>query len=163
VERSTGQRKEEFLKAESGQPFHLQLIGSLLRLCGDPDWEVFYKGEMVGGQVHSFADGVPIGYKCDMPRKPEVFEAKEKWKKYEESEFQPDMANYSSVTAAVKDLLSQFKEEEGMGLMVEVDEAEYRKTCPPWKIVGGSSGGHRQGRRHMASGSRWDPRGSGEP
>ena len=53
-----------------GQVFHLKLLGRLLKLFGDPDWEF----------VDGLGDGVRVGVDVQLPRTPAVFEEKGKWK-----------------------------------------------------------------------------------
>jgi hypothetical protein len=50
-------------------------LGEHLKAIGDPDADVF------GGGPGTFRTGVELGLQ-GMPRVPEVFEAKEKWRKY---------------------------------------------------------------------------------
>lgn len=54
-----------------------------------------------------------------------VFEAKEKWRKYEPLRWPTDKANYTAENAA--SVQKQFRKEEALGAMVEVEEDEARR------------------------------------
>ncbi len=49
-----------------GEVFHLKLIGRLLKLYGDPDWEF----------VDGMGEGVPLGLDEQLPRTPAVLQEK---------------------------------------------------------------------------------------
>ena len=74
---------------EPRQPFWLAAIGEHLKIIGDPDMGAFGTGP------GTFRSGVPLGVQ-GMPRVPEVFEAKEKWRKYEPVPWPTDKSNYTS-------------------------------------------------------------------
>ena len=67
------------------QPFMLHMLGQSLKLLGDPDWEVLCQGP------ESFAEGVPLGCDGELKRTPQVFRARVKSRKLDETDFQPIM------------------------------------------------------------------------
>eukprot|EP00435_Cladocopium_sp_Y103_P031679 s3830_g8.t1 len=87
----SGLSREELLhvNVEERQPFMLAAIAEHLRAIRDPDSAAFSLEE------GSFRTGVPIGVD-GMPRVPAVFEAKEKWRKYEQVLHPGDKENYVS-------------------------------------------------------------------
>ena len=105
---------EELLEVQADQPFLLRLLGEGLRLMGDPDWRIFYASK--GG---NFWDGVAVGPGTKMPRTPAVFERKTKFKKYDETEFLAEAANYKSAAGPKMSsvLETQFAAEEKLGMM----------------------------------------------
>ena len=56
---------------------------------------------------------------CTLPRTPAVFRQKTKRRKYDESIFKADMANYQSAETAGPALREQFLEEQSCGMMTE--------------------------------------------
>ena len=62
-----------------------------------------------------------------MPRVPEVFEAKEKWRKYEPVPWPTDKNNYTSAVDNAGAVQRQFRKEEALGAMVEMDEGAARE------------------------------------
>ena len=60
-----GVRPEDDKVAE-WQVFHFNVLSALLKVFGDPDWEV----------VAEMAEGVNLGVTEPLPRTPEVFEEK---------------------------------------------------------------------------------------
>ena len=110
------------LEPPAGQPILLRAVEEHLRLAGDPDYRVFYSSSV------SFAKGVTIGIKGRMPRVPAVFDRRTRWRKYEEQAEAPhDKENYSSAGGQLVQIEEQFKEEERLGAMREVDETAARK------------------------------------
>ena len=106
----SGKEKKELAGISEHQPFRLAAIHEHLKAIGDPDAEVF------GGGVDTFQAGVPLGVE-GMPWVPEVFEAKVKWRKYDPTSA---VENASAVQ-------QQFRKEQEMGAMVEVEELDARK------------------------------------
>jgi hypothetical protein len=97
----------------SGQVFHLKLIGRLLKLCGDPDWEF----------VDSMGEGVPLGVDEQLPRTPAVFEEKGKWKLSDDAGPGVDTCEtYRSVDPHLEKVKALFKEEATLGRMEELAE-----------------------------------------
>eukprot|EP00435_Cladocopium_sp_Y103_P023419 s974_g5.t1 len=117
----SGKSVSELEEVDERQPFLLAALGEHLKLIGDPDAEAFLAKE--GG----FRAGVPIGVDGDMPRVPEVFEPKEKWKKYEPIPWPCDKENYTSAKDNATAVQLQFRKEEALGAMKEVEEEEARK------------------------------------
>jgi hypothetical protein len=121
---------ERLLTIREFQPFHLTLIAEALRCFEDPDADIF---DDPSGKA-CFSKGVPIGYKQPLPRTPAVFEEKTKWRAYDMSEGQDDMLNYKSVVGVEHILEHQFREEEALGMMYEVDELAYRQQVDPSRL-----------------------------
>ena len=110
----------ELSAVEPRQPFLLAAIGEHLKVIEDPDAEAF------SPDPGTFRTGVPLGVQ-GMPRVPAVFEAKEKWRKYEEVPWPSDKENYLSAAENAVAVQGQFRKEEALGAMVEVDEEEARE------------------------------------
>lgn len=110
-----------------GQPFFLKAIGETLKAIGDPDWRILTESKRF-----NFADGMPIGVGVRMPRTPAVFEKKVKWRKVDDTEFSPEMDNYSSATSkeVVELLEKQFEEERHLDMMILMRTEEARKQFP---------------------------------
>ena len=115
-----GAEMEALRCVEPRQPFMLTAIGEHLKIIGDPDWRAFSAGP------DTFRSGVPLGVQ-GMPRVPEVFEAKEKWRKYEPVPWSTDKANYTSALDNALAVQKQFRKEEALGAMVEVTERAARE------------------------------------
>jgi hypothetical protein len=97
----------------SGQVFHLKLIGRLLKLYGDPDWEF----------VDGMGEGVPLGVDEQLPRTPAVFEEKGKWKLPDDVGPGVDTCeNYRSVDPHLEKVKALFREEATLGWMEELPE-----------------------------------------
>jgi hypothetical protein len=106
------------------QPFFLHALGQSLKIMGDPDWEIFC------GTGDSYSNGVPVGVGIAMPRTPEVFRRKERWRKYDDSDFVCEMDNYLSAKEAGGALRKQFLEEADLGMMFEIPLSEARERYP---------------------------------
>ena len=87
--KGSSKSRQELEFKESRQPFYLAAIAEHLRSINDPDAQAF--SEKFG----TFRTGVPVGV-AGMPRVPEVFEAKEKWRRYDPVPWPTDKANYTS-------------------------------------------------------------------
>ena len=100
------------------QPFYLPLIGTLLQLSGDPDWEAYTSSS------DSFAEGVALHVDTDLPHIPDVFPDKSKWRVYDEQDHKhPEFRhNYPLVQQNV----DAIKEEEQLGAMscIPLEEAK---------------------------------------
>ncbi|CAE7403696.1 glyQS [Symbiodinium necroappetens] len=103
------------------QPFMLHMLGQSLKLLGDPDWEVLCQGP------ESFAEGVPLGCDGELKRTPQVFRARVKSRKLDETDFQPIMQNYSSAEMTQAQLEEKFKQDEALGRMIATTEAAARQ------------------------------------
>ena len=101
-----------------GQSFHLELIGGLLKMAGDPDWQ-FFPG---------LASGVNLGVGVPMPRTPKVFEEKVKWRLDEVDELGvSERPNYKSVDPHTDAVEKLFKEERDLGWMIELPDDVAKK------------------------------------
>ena len=109
------------LEVPEGQPFFLHLLARSLRVLGDPDFGILANGE------ECFAKGVPVGYDAPLPRAPQVFRAREKFRKLDETEFEPQMENYSSAEMSCDQLEAHFREDECKGMMVASTEGKIRQ------------------------------------
>ena len=96
------------------QKIRVRRLQALLEIARDPD----------SSFANVLAEGVPVGVGVTMPRTPEVYEEKRRWKLPELEGFESpkDMKNYPSARARPDYLRSHFEEEQREGLMVEVDE-----------------------------------------
>ena len=104
----------------SGQVFHLKLIGRLLKMYDDPDWEF----------VDSMGEGVPLGVDMQLPRTPAVFEEKGKWKLPDDAGPGVDTCEkYRSVDPHLEKVKALFREEATLGWMEELPEDVARARC----------------------------------
>ena len=86
-----------------GQPFFLELIAKVLEISGVPDLSVYRE---------DFSQVVRIGFGTELPRTPEVFEPKEKWRLPDPGEERAlYKENYKSVELH-RDYIEKFFEEE---------------------------------------------------
>ena len=118
LDRNFGTTKVDRVRKE-GQCFYLTAIGKLLRLYGDPDWEY----------PPSLVDGVPVGVDEQMPRTPEVFEAKTSWALDDQHDDPVHLrGNYKSVQGFEKEVEALFEEERNLGWMeaLSLEEAQAR-------------------------------------
>ena len=100
---------------EPGQAFRLDLIGKLMQVLGDPDWEFFAQ----------LKQGVPLGVGITMPRTPKVFDQKVKWTLDEEFEgSRSEVDNYQSMHGYEKDIEKLFQEEAAQGWMKEMTDED---------------------------------------
>ena len=110
----------EPLQLTHGQPFFLNLLEGLAKQMKDADWEI----------IQLYKTGVPVGILTPMPRKPEIFEEKTKWKLSLDPMFPPELENpnYASLKDHEETIEQQFREEEKAGMMLELsDEAFYSR------------------------------------
>ena len=117
-------RMEQALGLESpsrpaeGQSFYLSLISGLLKLAEDPDWQ-FFPG---------LAEGVALGVGEAMPRTPKVFEEKTRWKLDEaEDPGVAEKSNYKSLEPHRDAVEKLFREEQGLGWMIEMSDEEAKQ------------------------------------
>ena len=122
----------QLLEVQANQPFLLRLLGELLRLVEDPDFRIFF-----ASTAGNFWDGVPVGPGVKMPRTPAVFERKVKFRKYDDSEFVSDVANYKSAAGPKMSevLTAQFLKEEAMGLMYLCSLEEAKKEFVDLRVA----------------------------
>ena len=98
------------LERTEGQPFWLHLLHQSLVILGDPDAAILVDGES------SFAEGVPLGDEVPIPRAPQVFRKRINFRSLDITDFEPDMANYSSAELSSAQLEEQFRKDELAGL-----------------------------------------------
>ncbi|CAE6970985.1 unnamed protein product [Symbiodinium sp. CCMP2592] len=108
-------------KVAEGQPFYLEALSQTSRLLGDEDWGILTR------DPESYASGRKVGVDSPFPRVPLVFRPKKKWRNYDDSPYQAINANYSSATLVPDQLEAQFEEEEALGMIFPLSEAEARK------------------------------------
>ncbi|CAE7252001.1 glyQS [Symbiodinium sp. CCMP2592] len=120
----------DLLRVPERQPFHLYLLAESLRLLGDPDWEILVQGE------ECYAEGMPVGFDSPLPTAPQVFRPRDRFRKLDESEFEPQMQNYSSAELSSDKIEEHFRAEEREGLMVATTEGAVKAE------YGGRHGGH---------------------
>ena len=105
----------------ANQPFFLQAIAQTARRMEDEDWKVLVEGE------DNYTQGRRVGFKSAFPRVPLVFRPKLKYRQYDDTELREDNVNYTSAQAHEDTLEKQFQEEEAMGFMYPLSEAEARR------------------------------------
>ena len=99
------------MEIPKGQPFLLKAVARTAELMGDPDWASITEG------TDNFCTGVPIGFGEALPRLPQVFEPKAKWRKFDEDLPEWDRSNYASASLNSQQLLEKFREEVELGRM----------------------------------------------
>ena len=104
------------------QPFYLFAVEATMKKMGDEDFAIISQNE-----GDNYVSGRRVGVEKPIPPAPLVFRPKRKEKKYDNSEFVPEAMNYSSAEGAKEQIQRQFEEEEKMGWMYPVSEAEARK------------------------------------
>ena len=105
------------------QPFYLHAMSQSLEL-GDPDFEVLDRSE------DCFATGVPVGHGVGLPHVPQVYRRKLKCRKYDESEFCQEMANYGDSEVVRETLQAQFEAEERENRMFPLSQKEVELRYP---------------------------------
>ena len=99
------------MEIPKGQPFLLKAVARTAEVMGDPDWASITEG------TDNFCTGVPIGFGEALPRLPQVFEPKAKWRKFDEDLPERDRSNYTSASLNSQQLLEKFREEVELGRM----------------------------------------------
>ena len=94
------------LERTPGQPFWLHLLHQSLVILGDP-----YAAILVDGDC-SFAEGVHLGDEFPIARTPQVYRKRVNFRALDVTEFEPDMANYSSAELSADQLEEQFRRDE---------------------------------------------------
>eukprot|EP00435_Cladocopium_sp_Y103_P048825 s2527_g14.t1 len=112
---------EEAEKIPEGQPFFLHALAQTARKMGEEDSDVLDSGE------DNYCDGRMVGYKYTFPRVPLVFRPKLKERQYDESEYRLENDNYGSAKDHKQQIETQFAEEEKLGFMFPLTEAEARR------------------------------------
>ena len=86
------------LEVPDRQPFFLFALAQSLHILVDPDWEILTQGE------ECFARGVAIGTDAPLPRTPQVFREREKWRDLDKTLFEA--------------YIQKFREDEKLGMMI---------------------------------------------
>ena len=104
------------------QPFYLFALEETLKQMGDEDWEVIAtrKGD-------NYVTGRVVGVGSEIEPAPLVFRPRVRQRKYDQSEFNPLADNYPSAEEAKHIIEQQFREEEKLGWMYPLSEAEARR------------------------------------
>ena len=123
-----GHRYEKFLGVPARQPFFLPLVSETLKLMGDPDYMFF------SSKKNGLASGTTVGMGEHMPRTPQVFERKNRWKKYDDSVYTAHLLNYASAADLSEVLERQFEEELDLGMMVKMKVAAAKDKYPDLRI-----------------------------
>ena len=90
---------------------------------GDPDCRILCSAK------DSFASGVPVGTE-GLPRTPAVYERKTKWRKTDDSTFNPDRTNYQTAIGLEDILDKQFEEEAALGMCYKTSDKLAREQFP---------------------------------
>ena len=109
------------------QPFYLHLLSQSLRELGDPVWAILTQGE------ECFARGVPLGDEKPLERVPQVFRARVKERRLDESAYNPDMDNYTSAELSGDQL--EALSEEALGRMFPSTEAAVAEEYGSGKLL----------------------------
>ena len=117
------------LERPEGQPFWLHLLHQSLVILGDPDAAILVDGEA------SFVEGVPLGDEQPIPRTPQVFRKRVNFRSLDITDFEPDMANYSSAELSSAQLEEQFRKDELAGLMIPTTAAAVEAEFGPGKLL----------------------------
>ena len=104
------------------QPFYLFALAETLKRMGDEDSEII--SEVEGD---NYVTGRRVGVEDKIPPAPLVFRKKKKDRKYDESTFTPEACNYPSADESRDIIQGQFEEEERLGWMYPLSEAEARR------------------------------------
>ena len=104
------------------QPFYLFALEATLRKMGDEDWRVITQQE-----GDNYVTGRRVGVGGTLQPTPLVFRARKKGRKYDDSIFQAEADNYASAVEAKELIGQQFAEEEQLGWMYPLTEAEARR------------------------------------
>ena len=117
------------LEHTPGQPFWLHLLHQSLVILGDPDAAILVDGDC------SFAEGVHLGDECPIARAPQVYRKRVNFRALDVTEFEPDMANYSSAELSADQLEEQFRRDERAGLMMPTTEAAVEAEFGPGRLL----------------------------
>ena len=104
------------------QPFFLFALEETLRRMGDEDADIISRNS-----GDNYVEGRLVGAGTPFDPAPLVFRGKEKGRVYDDSEFVPLAQNYPSAEEATQIIQQQFEEEEKLGWMYPLSEAEARK------------------------------------
>ena len=117
------------LSVPERQPFYLHLLAQSLRELSDPDWAILTQGD------ECFARGVPLGDEKPLERTPQVFRARVKERRLDESVYNADMDNYASAELSGDQLEAHFRKEEALGRMLPSTEAAIAQDFGPGKLL----------------------------
>ena len=131
-EEALQQLREEWFKLLGGsgrfrevpeyQPFYLFALEETMKLMGDEDWQI------IASQVgDNYATGRRVGVGNPIEPAPLIFRNRRKTRKYDQSEFNPLAENYPSAEEAKSIIEQQFMEEEKLGWMYPLSEAEAKR------------------------------------
>ncbi len=104
------------------QPFYLFALEETLRRMGDEDVDILTRNP-----GDNYVSGRKVGVGEPIPTAPLVFRPRAKPKKYDESSFQQFAQNYPSADESKEIISRQFAEEEALGWMYPLSEAEAQK------------------------------------
>ena len=104
------------------QPFYLHALAETLRRMGDEDVEI-----LTENPGDNYVSGRKVGVGAPIPPAPLVFRPRLKVKKYDESNFQQFSVKYPSADEARDIIARQFSEEEALGWMYPLSEAEAKR------------------------------------
>lgn len=104
------------------QPFYLFALEETLKQMGDEDWEV-----IASQKGNNYVTGRIVGVGSGIEPAPLVFRPRVRVRKYDQSEFNPLADNYPSAEEAKHIIEQQFREEEKLGWMYPLSEAEAKR------------------------------------
>ena len=113
---------QRLLEVEPHQPFLLLALEETLRRMEDEDVEIISKTP-----GDNYVTGRRVGVGDPVAPAPLVFRPRRKGRSYDESVFQPEASNYTSAVEAAEIIQRQFEEEERLGWMYPISEAEARR------------------------------------
>ena len=112
------------------QPFYLEALSQTLKACGDPDWRVMCHASQ------NYKAGVPVGFERRLPRTPSVFPRKVRWRKYNDSTFEPEMDNYQTAVVTGDFLRKELEAEEALGMVFRISLAQARlQYGSRWRVA----------------------------
>ena len=106
------------------QPFYLRAMAQTLQILEDPDFRIIEEGKFC------FVNGVEVGHTGPLGPVPQVFRARRKDQRYDDSIWQPLMENYRDGPDVCKSLEEAFAKEEAEGRMFPLSFAEARSRYP---------------------------------
>ena len=104
------------------QPFYLFALEETMRRIGDEDADIIARNP-----GDNYVEGRLVGAGAPFATAPLIFREKEKGRNYDDSEFSPFALNYPSAEEAASFIQSQFEEEEKLGWMYPLSEAEAKR------------------------------------
>ena len=113
---------DRFRQVPEFQPFYLFALEETLKQMGDEDWEVIASR---GGD--NYVTGRVVGVSKPIEPAPLIFRQNRRRRKYDASEFNPLAENYPSAEEAKHFIEKQFQEEEKLGWMYPLSDAEAKR------------------------------------